>query len=226
MLAIPCHVHPTNRSPASRRSCLATLIAVVLFGALAIVAMWITLNDIGKEHRVSYHARSIVMCLYTWAEENGGNYPDSKHGEKATSNMAFRELFISDVVQDERVFNAPRTPFVSDNNLGDAPNFPKALEPGENHWMLVAGLSTKSPGRTPLVFENALDTAWPPKWRSGFFMHHVRGRSWRGKKIMVGFNDGSTIFVPLKRTDGYMTLPDDILRDLPPLKVLDIEERP
>ena len=92
--------------------------------------------------------------------------------------------------------------------------------------MLVAGLSNASPGRTPLFFENALDTSWPPKWRPGFFMHHVRGRSWRGKKIVVGFNDGSIRLVPLKKQGDYLTLPDDVLQGLPPLKVLDIEERP
>jgi hypothetical protein len=57
-------------------------------------------------------------------------------------------------------------------------------------------------------------------------MHHVRGRSWRGKKIVVGFNDGSIRLVPLKKQGDYLTLPDDVLQGLPPLKVLDIEERP
>lgn len=166
------------------------------------------------------------MCVKAWAEDHSGKYPDSIVGEKATSNMAFRELFKSDVVQDERAFRCLRSPFVPDGEIGSAPDFAKALEPGENHWMLVAGLSNESPGRTPLIFENALDTSWPPKWRPGFFMHPVRGRSWRGKKIVVGFNDGSTIPVPLKKQGHHLTLPDDVVQGLPPLKVLDIEERP
>ncbi|GEP44766.1 hypothetical protein BGE01nite_40570 [Brevifollis gellanilyticus] len=198
----------------------------MLFGALAMFSLWMVINDGNEELRVSGLARNIVISLRAWAQDNGGKYPDSKHDEKATSNIAFRELYMSNLAQDEHLFSAPRSPFVPDGNLGDAPKFPKALEPGENHWMLVAGLSTKSPDRTPLIFENALDTSWPPKWHPGFFMHHVRGRSWRGKKIMVGFNDGSTIFVPLKRHGSHMTLNDETLRDLPPLKVLDIEERP
>lgn len=166
------------------------------------------------------------MALKTWANDNSGKYSDSTLGEKATSNMAFRELFKSDIVQDERLFRGVRSPFIPDGEIGSASAYPLALQPGENHWMLVAGLSNESPGRTPLIFENALDTSWPPKWRPGFFMHHVRGRSWRGKEIYVGFNDGSTIPVPLKKQGDYLTLPDDVLQGLPPLKVLDIEERP
>lgn len=139
--------------------------------------------------------------------------------------MAFRKLFKSDVVQDERVFRSERSPYIPDGEIGSAPDFSKALEPGENHWMLVAGLSNASPDRTPLFFENALDTSWPPKWLPGFFMHHVRGHSWRGKGIVVGFNDGSTLLIPLKKQGDYLTLPDDVLEGLPSLKVLDIEER-
>jgi hypothetical protein len=139
--------------------------------------------------------------------------------------MAFRELFKSDSVQDERIFRGVRSPFIPDGEIGSAPDYSKALQPEENHWMLVAGLSTQSPGRTPLFFENALDASWPPKWLPGFFMHHVRGRSWRGKEIVVGYNDGSNYLVPLKKQGDYLTLPDDVMEGLPSLKVLDIEER-
>jgi hypothetical protein len=57
-------------------------------------------------------------------------------------------------------------------------------------------------------------------------MSHVRGRSWRGKEILVAFNDGTQFLVPLKKQGDFLTLPDDVLQGLPPLKVLDIEERP
>jgi len=219
-------MQPAARPKPSRRSCLATLAALILAGTLACLWMWIWIQDVGKQTTACLTARGIVMCVKTWAHDHSGNHPDSILGEKATANMAFRELFKSDVVQDERVFRGERSPFIPDGEIGSAPDFTKALEPGENHWMLVAGLSNASPDRTPLFFENALDTTWPPKWRPGFFMHHVRGRSWRGKGIVVGFNDGSTLLVPLKKQGDYLTLPDEVLQGLPPLKVLDIEERP
>lgn len=205
---------------------MATLVVVILSGTLVVLFAWVWLDDMSKESHASHHAREIVTCLKIWANDNEGKYPDSKLGERATSNMAFRELYISDYVQDEGIFGAPRSRFVPDGKLGSAPGYAQTLEPGENHWMLLAGLSTKSPGRTPLFFENALDTSWPPKWLPGFFMHHVRGRSWRGKKILVCFNDSSAMMAPLMRQGDFMTLADDILRDLPPMKVLDIEERP
>lgn len=209
----------------SHRSCLATLAALVLAGSLVLLWAWIWFQDVGKEHHACTTARGIVMCLKTWAHDHSGEYPDSIVGENASANMAFRELFKSDVVQDERVFRGERSPYFADGEIGSAPDFTKALEPGENHWMLVAGLSNASSDRTPLFFENALDASWPPKWLPGFFMHHVRGRSWRGKGIVVGFNDNSTLLVPLKKQGNYLTLPDDVLQGLPALKVLDIEER-
>lgn len=216
---------PDPRPKPSRRSCLATLVALLFTGSLAALGPWIWIQDEAKKSNTSDLARSITMCVRIWANENDEKYPDSILGEKATANMAFRELYKSDIVQDERIFGAPRTPYIPDGEIGSAPDFSKALEPGENHWMFVAGLSTKSPGRTPLFFENALDTSWPPKWLPGFFMHHVRGRSWRGKGIVVAFNDGSNYLVPLKKHGDHLTLSDEVLEGLPALKVLDIEER-
>lgn len=209
-----------------RRSCLATLAALILAGTLAVLRWCSQVSDLAMESSTLTTGQGIFMGIKTWARENEGKYPDSILGEKATSNMVFRELFKSDVLLNECVFRTARSPYIPDGEIGSEPDYAKALEPGENHWMLVAGLSNASPGRTPLFFENALDTSWPPKWRPGFFMPHVRGRSWRGKKIVVGFNDGNIRLVTLKKQGDYLTLPDDVLQGLPPLKVLDIEERP
>jgi hypothetical protein len=217
---------PDPRPKPSRRSCLATLAAVILAGSLAAVWVWAQVLDFALESGTLAIGQGIFISIKTWANDHSGRHPDSILGEKATSNMAFRELFKSDIMLVERVFSTVRSPFVPDGEIGSAPDYAKALEPGENHWMLVAGLSNESPGRTPLFFENALDTSWPPKWRPGFFMPHVRGRSWRGKKIVVGFNDGNIRLVPLKKQGDYLTLPDDVLQGLPPMKVLDIEEKP
>lgn len=217
---------PDPRTKPSRRSCLATLAAVILAGSLAAVWVWAKVLDFALESGTLATGQGIFISIKTWANDHSGRHPDSILGEKATSNMAFRELFKSDIMLVERVFSTVRSPFVPDGEIGSAPDYAKALEPGENHWMLVAGLSNESPGRTPLFFENALDTSWPPKWRPGFFMPHVRGRSWRGKKIVVGFNDGNIRLVPLKKQGDYLTLPDDVLQGLPPMKVLDIEEKP
>jgi hypothetical protein len=209
----------------SRRSCLATLAAVLLSGSLVVLWGWIWIQDLSAHSIIRGHGREILSALKIWAVDHNDCYPDTRFGEKATANMAFRELFKSDSVQDERIFRGVRSPFIPDGEIGSAPDYSKALQPEENHWMLVAGLSTQSPGRTPLFFENALDASWPPKWLPGFFMHHVRGRSWRGKEIVVGYNDGSNYLVPLKKQGDYLTLPDDVMEGLPSLKVLDIEER-
>lgn len=212
-------------SSPSHRSSLATLAAVLLSISLVVLWGWIGIQDLSAQSIISGQGREVLSALKIWALDHNDNYTDSDLGEKATANMAFRELFKAELLFDERPFGAPRSPFIPDGDVGSAPDCHKALQPGENHWMLVACLSTKSPGRTPLFFENALDTSWPPKWRPGFFMPHVRGRSWRGGKIQVYLNDNSSFLVPLKKQGDYLTLPDDVLEGLPSLKVLDIEER-
>ncbi len=217
---------PDPRPKPSRRSCLATLAAILVTGTLAAIWPWICIQDAVKKSHTSTLARGITMSVRIWANDHSDKHPDSILGEKATANSAFRVLFKSDILHDERIFGGERSSYIPDGEIGLAPDCARALEPGENHWMFVAGLSLKSPGRTPLFFENAVDTTWPPKWRPGFFMHHVRGRSWRGKEILVAFNDGSHFMVPLKKQGDYLTLPDDVLEGLPSMKVLDIEEEP
>jgi hypothetical protein len=186
--------------------------------------------DEAQSSQCGQNGRQILFSLKIWAHEFEGKFPDSRLGKGATANGAFRQLIKDAVVLDETIFGAPQSAFSPDGKIGTRPDFPQALEPGENHWMLVGGLATNSPGHTPVFFENAIDATWPPKWTSSFFISKQRGRAWRTGRIMMFFVDNSAHFIELEKTGKLLTLPSKFLsgaggRTLPPLRILDIEEK-
>jgi hypothetical protein len=175
------------------------------------------------------NGHAVVMALKIFAGDNKSRYPDAWLGP-TTANQVFRQLIKEDYLSDERVFGCPRSPFAPDGIVGKAPSFEQAVAPGENHWMMVADQATADPLTSPIIFENALDASWPPKWRSDG-KSGVRGRVWPGGKVLIFFNDNSARFIALVKTaDGLLTLPAAInhpSESVPfsALKVLDIEER-
>ncbi len=186
------------------------------------------------------NARQITGLLLTYASDNSGHYPDfGKDLSKLTSNQAFHELVKEGLVQDETIFSCPGSPFTSDKDIGLAPDYAKALTPGENHWMLVAGLKNNSPAHYPVMMENAVEATWPPKWlpypsyisrklASIPGRKPLRGRSWENNAVIIAFNDASVQAVQMDLKDDRLHLPESTLKPegkepLPTLKILNIE---
>ncbi|MCP5556722.1 MAG: hypothetical protein H7A55_03125 [Verrucomicrobiaceae bacterium] len=188
---------------------------------ITVTLWWLAQPSHGHVHEKTHYqkatsnCRQIVSAMKLWAEDHDGAFPDG-----ATANAAFRQLIQDDVIQDERIFGCPTSPYNGDNNLGEPPEFHEAVAVNENHWMMIAGVTEKSPDLTPVVFENALSTILPLTWgpeRKGL---QVRGSTWTGGKIVIGFKDGSVALVDITR-------PDHPLAHLPPgTRVLDIETTP
>ena len=200
------------------------------------------------------NGHDVVMAMKIFANDNCSVYPDrivvpenmanqpTLEGGSAKStptgrvtaqasnaNEAFRNLFTEEIVAEEKIFGCPHSPFVPDGDTGAAPKFEQALTDGENHWAMVFGQTTSNSGTTPIIFENALDASWPPRWR-GDGLENAKGRVWPGGKVLMFFNDNSARFVALtKAADGNLTLPEDFIPSLhlggDPLQVLDIAER-
>lgn len=183
------------------------------------------------------NARQIVSMLMMYASDNNGMYPD--HGKdlsKLTSNEVFRTLFQEILVQDESIFSCPFSKFLADKNIGSEPGFEQALMPGENHWMMVAGMRNDSPAHYPLLMESAADASWPPKWKpysessvSTLGSTRSRGMAWKKGEIIVIFNDASVQTVKLELKDGLLHLPDSVLKPagkapLPELKILNVDD--
>lgn len=219
---------------------------VVLLGLLAMPHLCTT-NGMAMQMEASSNARQIVGLLYIYATDHNGQYPDAfLPQEGLTANKAFREFFKEGLTLDESIFGSPESRFVPDKAIGTSPDFKQALEPGENHWMLVAGQSSTTINTMPVVLENAADAQWPPRWRrpeSGpGFLSWLRkqlpwpptppppGRTWERGAILVSRNDASVETVKLVEKDGWMHLPESFLKsgDQPPmldLKLLNVERK-
>ncbi len=132
------------------------------------------------------NCRQIVISLKSYAGDHEGKYPDGP-----TANDALRQLIKEGLLEDERVFSAPSSPYVGDNNIGEAPTYAEALQAGENHWAITKGLKDDSNGNCPVVFENPALASWPPLWDSRLVGIVKPGRIWKNERIIVGRNDGS-----------------------------------
>lgn len=184
------------------------------------------------------NARLIVGLLLTYASDNNRQFPDAKlSADGLTSNAVLRELFKEELALDETIFGCPYSSFGSDKNIGLAPDYKQALKPGENHWMMVAGVGSSSAPGTPLILENAVDATWPPYWLQNkkpsilaellwgpSVSRRPRGGSWPGNLITVCHLDASISVLKLEVKSGYAHYPASLAT--PPLKLLDIEGKP
>jgi prepilin-type N-terminal cleavage/methylation domain-containing protein len=170
--------------------------------ALAIPAIG-KVQTAGHMATATSNAKNIVVALKTYAADHHGLYPDSdRAAAPETSNDAFRLLFKAGAIKDERIFGSSVSQYRPDGDFGSAPDYEKALEAGENHWALTAGLSDATDGPVPVVFENPVSTSWPPMWNAKAAGTAVEGRSWSGGRIIVARNDGSCGSEALESADG------------------------
>ena len=171
----------------------------LVLGVLLFLAVGFFIPSLGgvqegaRRLQAANNCRQIITALKTYAGDHDGHYTDADPSDPYTSNEAFHPLIKLSLLEDERLFSAPASPFLGDNDIGIAPDFNEALEAGENHWCLVEGLTDKSNGNRALVFENpAHDYAWPPVWNADKAGQPVEGRAWKEHgQIIVGRNDGS-----------------------------------
>lgn len=220
--------------------CVAGIVALLLACFFTPSYSMITIK--AQQMKASSNARQIIGLLLTYAADYDGYYPDHGRGLTGlTSNTVFRELVKDGLTQDETIFGAPSSSFVPDGDIGKEPGYEQALSPGENHWMMVVGLSNRSLSHHPLVMENAAQVSWPPQWSlmpppswlekiSGRLTPSSRkhGNCWKGDTIVIGHNDASAVVVKLEPQAEWRSLPERYLKPegkepLPVLQLLDIE---
>jgi prepilin-type N-terminal cleavage/methylation domain-containing protein len=181
------------------------LVVITIIALIAGMAMP-AFNNVTQNARMTTsgnNARGIITLIKSYAGDNQGNYPDfNRKNPPTSSNDAFRALVKAGMVEDERIFTAPASPYVNDNDVGEAPDFQTALEAGENHWCMTKGLSDSASGNAPLVFENPVAMSWPPAWNADAAGQPKEGRAWKGGKIVIGLNDGSVGPQPLESSKG------------------------
>ena len=191
---------PTHRQPKTGWGCLIFhLLVIYLVVPLPLPSGWSysPAQEKARQNQAVNNCRQVVIALHSYAIEYGSSYPNG-----ATANDAFRQMFKAGVVNDERIFGAPASPYVGDNNLGEAPEYARALEFGENHWAMTKGLGLTTNGAVPLVFENPARASWPPRWDGRLVGVALPGRIWKNDKVVVGRNDGSVHAEKLARGDN------------------------
>ena len=205
-------------------------IVMGLLLASLLMPLYCVVSTKANQSIASNNCRQILMAMKVYASDHNGQYPTG-----ATANEALRLLIQDDLLPDERIFRCPMSLYIPDGNIGTAPDYAHALEPGELHWMLVDGMDEKSPGNQALVFENCLDTIWPPRWDAKAKGSAVRGRTWKGPglifwdpQIIIGRNDVSVSVENVDPKTGH--LESQFQPDSPfpvpqaDLNLLDIEE--
>ena len=174
-----------------------TLVAVLVLMVFALpMEREPRVQELARQMQAVNNCRQIIISLKSYASDHGGKYPDG-----ATANDAFRELIKAGLMEDERVFSAPKSPYVGDNEIGEAPEYARALQARENHWAMTKGLTDDSPGDWPLVFENPALAVWPPWWDPRFPGEAKPGRIGKYREIVVGRNDGSVMLEKLTKDD-------------------------
>ena len=208
------------------------IFGIVIVVGLAAVAspMMGVVSERANQMKASNNCRQIIMSMKVYASDHNGAYPTG-----ATANEAFRKLIQEEILPDERIFGSPVSRYMPDGNIGFRPEYASALMPGELHWMLVDDMNEKSPGAQALVFENSLDTTWPPRWDPKKKGSAVRGRTWKGPglifwdhQIVIGRNDVSVSVEPVDPKTGHLESQFQPGSPFPipqgDLKLLDIEE--
>jgi hypothetical protein len=206
------------------------IVVIVILVGILIVFLAIPTQDVisdkSNQMKATSNCRQIIMAMKAYAADHNGKYPTGR-----TANEVFRELVRADILEDERVFGCPLSCYIPDNDVGLAPDFNKAVGPGENHWMVVDGLGDDALASMPVVFENALEATWPPVWDGSPYVGiRKRGQSWERGKIVIGLNDNSVVVEKLGGADlrRQTVQPGldgkSIFDQVPKAVVLDLEE--
>jgi hypothetical protein len=189
--------------------------AIIMVALVLLLGVGVTIQNrmvsAAERSEAVSHCRKIIIGLRLFSSNCAGNYPNSVTASSGAmerdvldSNEAFRELFKGGYLEakDEMLFGCPHSPFKPDGEIGKAPLYLDALAKGENHWALTAGLYEYMPGDYPLVFENPADANNPPRWNADAAGKAEPGRCWPGGSVVVGFNDCTVRWMPLKANTG------------------------
>lgn len=179
-----------------------TVISIIgILAAMAIPAYKLAMLA-GKMNNAMSNARQIALALRVYSNDNDGAFPTKKNSyneDIVTSNDAFRSL-IPSYLDNERVFAVAGSKAgpSADNQIEDAAHI---LQPGENHWAFVSGLSTTSKSMWPLIVDHTDGTGHYTTQESQY------GGTWGGTKAVAIYTDGSAHISPLSGTGDQRYLP-------------------
>ena len=186
--------------PKSRRRYIPNLVSWIVGSFVLLILVGIALPVTnsgcikGIQTQSLARAKQVGLALKIFAGDHDGEYPRAGlpvmlGAEVKNSNAAFAVLFPT-YLQNETLFGNKQSAYQTrqPDNLYDAPYTGKpgkTLEPGENVYAYVAGLTDNDPMDTPLVADGTDGT--------GHYTTDVkkRGGTWEGKRAIVIHLDNS-----------------------------------
>ncbi|MEY4484477.1 MAG: hypothetical protein RL693_1929 [Verrucomicrobiota bacterium] len=185
------------------------LVVITIIAILAGLAFpaFAKISEKGKITQAINNCKQIIISLRLYSGDNNGLYPDSDRTDSPdTANKAFRILFKQGILETEKIFGCGASPYIPDGNIGEAPGYEKAVDSGENHWMMTKGLNDSASGGIPLVFENSTNSSGDPTWNADAAGKLMKGRTWSGGKVVIGMNDSSVEVMPCVSSKGTVSL--------------------
>ena len=175
------------------------VLTIAAFAILFIifVKLTTTVHTSGGISKAINQARQVFFGLALYANDHEGRLPPG-----TTSNAAFRELFKTEIIENENIFSGNSSHYQTDGNFGEHPDFATALEPGENHWMLIRNPDAFKPDSKtfPLIVESADMSSGTPLWHPKLAGTTEIGRTWSRGKVIVVLNNGAA--TTWKTADG------------------------
>lgn len=165
-------------------------IAIVIVAALAVLAWGSYQRSIDQAAvaRAVSQARQLALGCRLYAQANSGEFPaGTEPGSAPTNaNTVLQDLLSTGEVELELLFWSPRATHVC---APDPPNEDGILDPGENAFDYVAGLTDSSPRGLPLLVEAQTS---PHVWDV------EAGHPWT-RQVVVAMVDASTQIMTLDR---------------------------
>jgi len=180
------------------------LVVMAIISLLAAVATpaFQGVQEAAKQNAAMQNARQIGLGMKMYAMDTNGAFPTgtNRFGEAiATSNDAFRDM-LDYVDNDERIFMVAGSAYgpSADSQVSTPAEM---VEPGENHFAYIDGLTTSSSSAWPLIVDGTDG--------SGTYGDQIGtpGGLWRGKKAIVIRVDGSAKTVRLGGAGGARFIP-------------------
>lgn len=160
----------------------AIIVTVVLILILGVMAYGPVQQQVKAANRTKAigKGKNLFVALTGFAKDHDDLFPCEKTGNAATAEECFTQLLMVGQVPDEDIF------WIKENSVLGATSRSKSnnngiLEPGENSWGYIKGLTNQSKTSTPLIFDSAVEP--------GIFSTGV----WDGGAIVIKLNGSSSI---------------------------------
>ena len=187
----PIPIRHSNQAGLTLVELLVIIAIVVVIGGFAVCPCTRRVSVKGRLTNSLNNAKQITMALRMYAEDHGGNFPANRtdgtpFASGDFSNQALEQL-MPKYVSYKAVFQNKASAWCRNPAADTVPADASILKRGQNDWNYVAGLSSNSDHRWPLI-ATATSSATDFTYTN---VKTARGGVWGGTDAIIGYPDGS-----------------------------------